>query len=310
MVRDDSYWGKSAIGSFAPAFVIHPIFKSNDDANLAFQNGELDAAQTFVPQIWQMWEKKGLPVSTWLKQAPYHIPGQIPMIYLNLHRKGLENLQVRQALANAIDYAQIAETAMSRYSVPVNASLILPEGAEKKFFPQAAVQSSGWTHNPQKATQILDSIGKKGSDGVYVVNGTRLGPWKAQCPYGWTDWMTSLQVVASSAKAVGIDISTSFPEQPVDIAALQNGDFDIAMYSPATGADPAAPWGRFRDILDSRGVPPAGQTAFWNYNRFSDSSVGSLLDQAAAASAADQPKLYAQLDDIWRQQIPTIPLEY
>jgi peptide/nickel transport system substrate-binding protein len=310
MVRDDNYWGKSAIGSFAPAFVIHPIFKSNDDANLAFQNGELDAAQTFVPQIWQTWEQKHLPVATWLKQAPYHIPGQIPMIYLNLHRKGLENLQVRQALANAIDYPQIAETAMSRYSVPVNASLILPEGAEKKFFPQAAVQSSGWTHNPQKAIQILESIGKKGPDGVYVVNGTRLGPWKAQCPYGWTDWMTSLQVVASSAKAVGIDISTSFPEQPVDIAALQNGDFDIAMYSPATGADPAAPWGRFRDILDSRGVPPPGQTAFWNYNRFSSSSVGSLLDQAAAATAADQPKLYAQLDDIWRQQIPTIPLEY
>jgi peptide/nickel transport system substrate-binding protein len=171
------------------------------------------------------------------------------------------------------------------------------------------VQSSGWTHNPQKATSILDGIGKKGSDGVYVVNGVRLGPWKAQCPYGWTDWMTSLQAVAASAKVVGIDISTSFPEQPVDIAALQNGDFDIAMYS-GTGADPASPWARFRDVLDSRGVPPAGQTAFWNYNRFSHPSVGSLLDQAAAASAADQPKLYAQLDDIFRQQIPTIPLEY
>jgi peptide/nickel transport system substrate-binding protein len=309
MVRDDSYWGKSAIGSFAPAFVIHPIFKSNDDANLAFQNGELDAAQTFAPQIWQMWEQKHLSVATWFKQPPYHVPGQIPMIFLNLHRKGLDNLQVRQALAYSIDYAQIAETAMSRYSVPVNASLILPEGAEKKFFPQAAVQSSGWTHNPQKAIQILDSVGKKGSDGVYVVNGVRLGPWKAQCPYGWTDWMTSLQVVASSAKAVGMDISTSFPEQPVDIAALQNGDFDMAMYS-GTGADPASPWARFRDVLDPRGVPPAGQTAFWNYNRFSEPSVPGLLDQAAAASAADQPKLYAQLDDIFRQHIPTIPLEY
>jgi peptide/nickel transport system substrate-binding protein len=232
------------------------------------------------------------------------------MIFPNLHRKGLDNLQVRQALAYAIDYGQIADTAMSRYSVPVNASLILPEGAEKKVFPQAAVQSSGWTHNPQKAIQILDSIGKKGPDGIYVVNGTRLGPWKAQCPYGWTDWMTSLQVVASSAKVVGMDISTSFPEAPVDIAALQNGDFDIAMYSPATGADPAAPWGRFRDILDSRGVPPIGQTAFWNYNRFSDPAVPGLLDKAAAASTADQPKLYAQLDDIFRQNVPVIPLEY
>ena len=311
MVRDESYWGKNAIGSFAPAFVIHPIFKSNDDANLAFQNAELDAAQTFLPQIWQMWEQKHLPVATWLKQPPYHVPGNIPMIFLNVHRPGLNNVKVRQALAYSIDYAQIAETAMSRYSVPVNASLILPEGAEKKFYPQSAVQSSGWTHDPQKAVQILDSIGaKKGSDGIYkLADGTRLGPWKAQCPYGWTDWMTSLQAVATSAKAVGIDIAANFPEAPVDIAALQNGDFDIAMYS-GTGADPASPWARFRDVLDSRGVPPAGQTAFWNYNRFSDPSVGGLLDQAAAASAADQPKIYAQLDEIFRQNVPVIPLEY
>ena len=77
-----------------------------------------------------------------------------------------------------------------------------------------------------------------------------------------------------------------------------------------TGADPASPWARFQYVLDSRGVAPAGQTAFWNYNRFSDPSVASLLDQAAAASAADQPKLYEQLDNIFRQNIPTIPLEY
>jgi peptide/nickel transport system substrate-binding protein len=313
LVRDDNYWGKSALGAPAPAFMIHPIFKSNDDANLAFQNAELDVSQTFAPQIWQMWEKKNLPVGTWLKQPPYHIPGQLPMIHLNLSKPGLNRLEVRKALAYAIDYAQIAETAMSRYSIPVNASLILPDGAEKKFFPEAAVQSSGWTHNPQKAVQLLESIGAtKGSDGIYKLSdGTRLGPWKAQCPYGWTDWMTSLQVVSSSAKAAGIDITANFPEAPVHIAATQNGDFDIAMYTPpATGSDPAAPWARFRDILDSRGVPPRGQTAFWNYARFSDPSVPGLLDQAAAASPADQPKLYAQLDEVWRKNIPTIPLEY
>ncbi|TMC07179.1 MAG: ABC transporter substrate-binding protein [Chloroflexi bacterium] len=308
--RDDNYWGKGVFGTPAPAFIVHPIFKDNDAANLAFQTGDIDFSQTFLPQIWQLWQDKKLPVSTWFKDAPYHLPGQIPMIFLNVHRKGLDNPKVRQALAYAINYAQIAETAMSRYSVPVNASMIIPQGGEQKFYDSSNVSSNGWKYDAAKATSILDSIGKKGGDGVYVLNdGTRLGPWKAQCPYGWTDWMTSLQGVAQSAKAVGIDISTNFPEQPQDIAQLQNGDFDIAMYS-GTGADPASPWARFRDVLDSRGVPPAGQTAFWNYNRFSEPSVPGLLDQAAAASPADQPKLYAQLDDIFRAQIPAIPLEY
>jgi peptide/nickel transport system substrate-binding protein len=308
--RDDNYWGKGVYGTPGPAFIVHPIFKDNDAANLAFQTGDIDFSQTFLPQIWQLWQDKKLPVATWFKDAPYHLPGQIPMIFLNVHRKGLDNPKVRQALAYAINYAQIAETAMSRYSVPVNASLILPQGGEQKFYDTNGVSSTGWKYDMAKATQILDSIGKKGSDGVYVLaDGTRLGPWKAQCPYGWTDWMTSLQGVATSAKAVGIDIATNFPEQPQDISQLQNGDFDIAMYS-ATGADPSSPWARFHDVLDSRGVPASGQTAFWNYNRFSDSSVAAQLDKVAAASAADQPGLYAQLDDLWRQNIPTIPLEY
>jgi peptide/nickel transport system substrate-binding protein len=308
--RDDNYWGKGVFGTPAPAFIVHPIFKDNDAANLAFQTGDIDFSQTFLPQIWQLWQDKKLPVSTWFKDAPYHLPGQIPMIFLNVHRKGLDNPNVRQALAYAINYAQIAETAMSRYSVPVNASMIIPQGGEQKFYDSSNVSSTGWKYDAAKATSILDSIGKKGSDGVYVLNdGTRLGPWKAQCPYGWTDWMTSLQGVSTSAKAVGIDIQTNFPEQPADIAALQNGDFDIAMYS-ATGADPSSPWARFHDVLDARGVPGNGQTAFWNYNRFSDPNVPGLLDKVAAASASDQPGLYAQLDDLWRQNIPTIPLEY
>jgi len=310
LVRDDNYWGKSAFGTPAPAYIIHPIFKDNDAANLAFQSAELDFSQTFLPQIWQLWEEKKLPVGTWLKQAPYHLPGQIPMIFLNVHRKGLDNPKVRQAIGFAINYAQIAETAMSRYSVPVNSSLIIPDGGEKKFFDASGVAQAGWKYDQAKATSILDSIGKKGSDGIYVLNdGTRLGPWKAQCPYGWTDWMTSLQGVAQSAKQVGIDIQTNFPEQPQDIAQLQNGDFDIAMYS-ATGADPSSPWARFHDVLDSRGVPAAGQTAFWNYNRFSEPSVAALLDKTAAASASEQPALFAQLDQVFMQNVPVIPLEY
>lgn len=310
LVRDDNYWGKGVYGTPAPAFIVHPIFKDNDAANLAFQSADIDFSQTFLPQIWQLWQDKKLPVATWFKDPPYHLPGSIPLMFLNVHRKGLDNLKVRQALAYAINYAQIADTAMSRYSVPVNSSLILPQGGEQKFFNANGVSQNGWKYDAAKATQILDSIGKKGGDGIYVLaDGTRLGPWKAQCPYGWTDWMTSLQGVATSAKAVGMDISTNFPEQPVDIAAVQNGDFDIAMFY-VTGADPSAPWARFHDVLESRGVPPAGQTAFWDYNRFSEPSTAALLDKTAAASASDQPALYAQLDQVFMQNVPVIPLEY
>lgn len=313
LVRDDKYWGKPIYGTVAPQYMIHPIFKSNDDGNLAFQRGEVDLSQQFTPQIWQMWEQKGLPVGTWYKKEPYYVPGSIPMLMINVHKPGLDNPKVRLALAYAINYPQIAATAMSRYSIPVKSSLIIPVGSEEKFFNAQQVADLGWSYNPDKAKQILeqDLGAKKGSDGIYVLpDGTRLGPYKAQTPYGWTDWMTAIDLVSQSAKAVGIDVSSEFPDQPVVNSKIRNGDFDLTLWFVA-GATPASPWQRFRDVLDDRGVPEFGQQAFWNYGRFKNPDVPVLLDRAAAAPDEETQKAYySALDKIFIQNVPTIPLMY
>ena len=117
--RNDSYWGATTLGTPAPKYLVHPIFDSNDGANLAFSQGDIDFSQTFLPQIWQLWEDKGVPAGTWFKEEPYHVPGNIPIMHINISKPGLDNVLVRRALAHAIDYAQIAETAMSRYSAHV-----------------------------------------------------------------------------------------------------------------------------------------------------------------------------------------------
>lgn len=309
--RDDNYWGNTAIGKPAPQYIVHPIFKSNDDGNLALQRGEVDWSQQFVPQIWKMWENQKLPVGTWLNKEPYYVPGSIPLLFINVQKKPLDNPKVREALAYAINYPQIAATAMSRYSAPANASLIIPSGGESQFFEADKVKADGWSYNADKAKQILEQdLKATKKDGVYVLpDGTKLGSWTAQCPYGWTDWMTALQLVSQNAKSAGIDISTNFPEAPIVTTNMQTGNFDFALWY-VTGASPAAPWARFRDVMDNRGVPKIGEKAFWNYNRYSNPKVPDLLDKAAAASEADQKALFAQLDEIYRQDIPVIPLMY
>jgi peptide/nickel transport system substrate-binding protein len=58
-------------------------------------------------------------------------------------------------------------------------------------------------------------------------------------------------------------------------------------------------------------VPAPGKTAFWNYNRFKDEKVPALLDAAAAAkSDAEAKQAYAELDKIYREYIPVVPLMY
>jgi peptide/nickel transport system substrate-binding protein len=310
--RNDNYWGKAVFGTPAMTTINHPIFKSNNDGDLKLESGEIDASQQFTAQIWKMWEA-GKPVSTWMKKKPYHVPGNIPFLIFNLNKPGLENPKVRLAIAYSIDYPNIATTAMSDYSDPANASLIIPTGYEAKFYDAAAVESEGWKFDPAKAVEILEGElkAKKGSDGIYELpDGTKLGGWKLITPTGWTDWNTACEIVAKSVKEVGIGISTEFPQAPTAIARWQNGDFDLCMNS-YTGVNPASPWIRFRDALDDRGGPDLGKSAFWNYNRFKNSEVAAHLDAAAGAkSDAEAKTAYAALDKIYRENVPVVPLMY
>lgn len=311
LVRDDAYWGATAIGLPGPKYLVHPIFDSNDSANLAFSRGEVDFSQTFLPQIWQLWEEEEQPVGTWFKEEPYHVPGSIPLLFINVNKKPLDDPRIRRALAYSINYPQIAATAMSRYSVPANASLIIPDGGEKQFFDAAQVAANGWTYDPERARAILeDEVGATRDGDIYVLpDGTRLGPFVAHCPFGWTDWQTAIELVAQGASEAGIQVTTDFPEAPVVTTRNQAGEFDLALWF-VSGVSAAGPWRRFRDVLDNRGVAAAGQPAFWNFNRYQNDAVGPLLDQAATADEAGQVELYAELDAIFQADVPAIPLMY
>jgi peptide/nickel transport system substrate-binding protein len=311
--RHDDYWGKAVYGTPAMTTINHPIFKSNNDGDLKLESGEIDASQQFTAQIWKMWEDKQKPVGTWLKEKPYYLPGNLPLLIFNINKKGLDNVKVRRAIALAINYPNIATTAMSDYSEPANASVILPSGYESKFYDQAAVDAEGWTYDKEKAVAILEGElnAKKGSDGIYVLpDGTKLGGWTLITPTGWTDWNTACEIVAKSAKEVGIDIKTEFPQAPTMQNKMQNGNFDLCMYS-YSGVSAASPWSRFRDMLDDRGVAEVGKTAFYNYNRFKHPDVPKLLDDAGAAKTDEARKTaYQALDKIYREQIPVVPLMY
>lgn len=309
--RNDNYWGKDFYGGLpVMTQIIHPIFKSNEDGNIKFQAGELDIMQQFVSQIWKMWES-GKPVGTYLKEKPYYLPGSMPMLLMNTTKKGLDNPVVRKAIATAIDYASIAETAMSGYSAEVQASLIMPTGAEAKFFNAEDAAANGWKYDKAAAEKLLTDAGAtKGDDGIYTLDGTRLGPYKLITPTGWTDWNAACEIVAKSLKEVGIDCSTNFPQQAETTQAIQGGSFDMACWY-VSGVNPATPWARFRDILDQKDVQPLGKTTFVNYGRWENAEVDALLTEAAqAVDDAAKKAAYDKLDALYRKEVPACPLMY
>ncbi len=181
--RVDDYWGVVLYDGELPRpkYVVHPIFKSNDEGNLAFENGEVDLSQQFMPRIWGVLGKQRIAPLELQSKKFLPIFQQLCLLCgSNVNKPPLDNPELRRAIAYCIDYAKI-ELAMSNYSPKVEASLIVPYGAQAKYFNKELVKQEGWEYNPEKAVEILEGeLGaKKGSDGIYVLpDGTRLGPSK------------------------------------------------------------------------------------------------------------------------------------
>ena len=213
---DDNYWGQaeSMFGKLpAPKYYAHIIYKDNAAANTAFTAGEMDLSDVFMPQIWELWEDKNLPVQTYYKDAPYYQIATLSYLWFNTSVPGLDNIEVRRALAYAFNYPKISEVAISSYGGELIPSLFLDEEREKYVNETEELTALRWTYDVDKANEILDGLGaEKGSDGIRVLpDGTRLGPWKVECPKGWSDWTAALEVACQSAKEVGIELQTDLP---------------------------------------------------------------------------------------------------
>ncbi|MFN2111252.1 MAG: ABC transporter substrate-binding protein, partial [Anaerolineae bacterium] len=110
LVRDDNYWGQDASmwGKLpVPKYLGHQMFKDNAAGSVALAQGEVDVSQQFNSNIQILWLNYGLPISTYLPDAPYGIGASLPTAFYNLKSYGLDQLAIRKAIAIAVDYDTI-----------------------------------------------------------------------------------------------------------------------------------------------------------------------------------------------------------
>lgn len=310
LVRDDSYWGKASSmwGKLpAPKYIVHNIYKDNASGDAAFKQGEVDVSQQFSAQIWTF----GTNIKTYLSNAPYYVPGTIPFVIFNTTKTGLNNANIRRAIAMAVDYDAIGQNAMSGYTAKISPSLMLPTDPEQKLIDTTTLAQYQWKSNDvADANALLDSIGaKKGSDGIRVYNGAKLS-FKIECPTGWTDWNATCSYFAQAGKAIGIDISTYFPQAATWTTDMQTGTFDMIMNS-YQGLGISSPWMRAYQALDSQGVPAVGTNAYRNYGRYKNDEVDKLL--ASIPTLTDETKLkevWTQLNVDYLKDCPVIGTMY
>jgi len=323
LVRDDNYWGQDASmwGQLpVPKYLAHTIFKDNAAGSVALAKGEVDVSQQFNSNIQLLWESYGLPISTYLPDAPYGIGASLPTAFYNLNSPGLDQVAVRKAIAIAVDYPTIIANAMTNQSATfdqVPRSLMNPTPGEQALYDHDAVADLQWAGNDiDGAIALLDEAGIVDSDGDgwREYNGENLH-YVATCPNGWSDWQAAMEVVAAAGKKIGIDIVTNYPEWSVYQTVVTVSDaplpegYDIFMMW-SDGAGPTEPWGRIRHLMSSEFV---GMASNWNGNwgQYSNPDADALIK--AIPTETDEAKLkemYTELVKIYLTDIPSFTLMY
>ena len=325
VVRHDEYWGNQALhGGKKPAakYVVHPIYKGNDHFSIALQQGRLDASSTFVPRIW-LKHKKG--VHSWLDKEPFFLSGSIPMLFINVKHKPLDDVHYRRAMGFAINYKDIRELAVSGYSDPLKPGLILPFGLESKFYSEEDAKQYGTWFDPERARAELKAGGYTpvfGPKGDLVETrdstGKRVPTVFIKSPTGWSDWESIVRIAVKGMREVGIDARERFVDASLFWNALFQADFDMIMNTPASNPSPSKPWSRFETIMTTQDFAPEGDKMYKNMGRFNDPKAPGYIARidellAAIPTIKDEQQLiqaYRELNRIFMQQQPTLPLVY
>ncbi len=318
--RIDNWWGKDIFGLPRPKYIAHVIFKDNPAASLAVEQGEVDWAGLFIPSVWELWEKKKLPVGTWYKSEPYYLPDGVGFLYINNTKPGLKDPAVRKAMAYAIPYSEMLRKAYFGYSIQAHPSMVIDLiESNKQYINYDLWKKAFGTADGRiptdlaKANKILDEAGfKKGRDGIRVApDGTRLGPYTISVPYGWTDWMMMCEMIAKNLREIGIDVVTEFPDYSVWADRMTKGTFDlIVSWSVGPGFD--HPFNIYRFVLDKRLSAPVGEVTWaGDWERYENDEIIDLLDSAVSTLDPEVRKnAYYKIQEIILRDMPSVPVFY
>ncbi len=322
LVRDDNYWGKDASmwGALpVPKYLAHTIFADNAAGQVALALGQVDVCQQFISNVNELWEKWKLPISTYLEEPPYGVCVNMPTAWYNLSSYGLDNVAIRKAIALAVDYDAINQNAMTGQSPTFQAvprSLMNPTAGEQAMYDKEYIASKGlqWAGNDiEGAKALLDAAGivDTDGDGYRELDGVKLS-YNACCPYGWTDWQASMEIVAAAGEKIGIEIVTEFPDwgvyQTVVTSAAQT-EYDIFMMW-TDSATPAQPWGRMRMLMSSE---YNGVENNWsgNWGHYSNARIDELIKLIPLeADPAQVIAYFTEAVEIYLTEVPSFSLMY
>jgi peptide/nickel transport system substrate-binding protein len=302
--KRNGWWATAALGKkVAPTYIVDIHNTSNAAALSNLLAGNIDLFNNFAPKS----AIKG-KFKTYFDKAPYHLGANTTWLFPNTTKKPLNDKQFRRALATSVNMNQILSKAYQGLVNKASPTGLLP--IWNKWIDQKVVKQYGFAYSPARAKSILATAGYRDTNGDGFVenkDGSKID-LQIIVPNGWSDWMTAIQVIADSAKAVGIKITPAFPEYGTLVDDRGHARYDLLLGNDRQYSN--TPWTYYQYIYN---LPILENQTTMNFERFSSRSAWNLTQQLDKTPSTN-PKAYkavmSKLQKAFLQELPVIPLWY
>jgi peptide/nickel transport system substrate-binding protein len=220
------------------------------------------------------------------------------LLTLNTSSPPIDNVKVRQAIAQAIDRNSVINNLLLGFGKIAHS--IIPEES------WAYSPGQTYSYDPAAAKRLLDEAGFRDPDGdgprmrferpvVYKLSGSSV----AGRQYA--------SVIQNYLKEVGIPVEIQTPEANTLFDELRRGNFQIG-YSQWVGGnqDPIF----YKDLFATSEIPTETR-ASRNRSRYSNPELDTLLEEAVNTFDRQRAsELYKRIQDIVSRDVPVFPLWY
>jgi len=293
MVRNDDYWrGKPILEK-----IVVPFMPAIASRTLALQKGEIHMAQGKLDEKWVMVARKaGLTVDVDFQM------GAASWIHLNMTRKPLDDIRVRQALAYATNRVNFAKFFGDSIAKPLYSD-VPPEafGALKK---EDIPEELRYEYDLNKAKKLLAEAGYPKGFSIKMFLSEK------------GSYMTPMTVLQEQWRKAGVKIEFETVDHPTYHSKIRKDENPLVWYN-ATRTPIAGVY--MTQFFHSASIV-GKKTAITNFSHYgevdvngdgstADNAIDELVDKAASeADPAVQKKMYAEAQLRLLRDLPAVPV--
>ncbi|ALL70250.1 Oligopeptide ABC transporter, periplasmic oligopeptide-binding protein OppA (plasmid) [Paraburkholderia caribensis MBA4] len=286
--RNNDYWdtGKPYLDRIVVKVISDPAART-----VAFEDGSVDLSGDSPVPLSDVQRLKGDPKLA-LETRGYEFQAGVARIEFNLDNPALKNLNVRQAIASALDREVIRKVIYYGYATPL-ASPIIPSS------PYYDPTPTPYPFNVERANALLDEAGYPRK-----ADGTRFALTVDPLPIGDLPTRTAAYVKSALAR-VGITVTVRSQDLSAYLKRIYTDrDFDFSINGMSNLFDPVAGVARLYTTSNfRRGVP------FTNGSHYSNPEIDQLFTQVAEETDETKRKqFFSQIQRILERDLPDINL--